>query len=531
MGSGSSTQFVPNGELVIAESFQPCHLFGDPDLFGLGIRLSFYVQYFTAFLALLVAAISKKKSRRDKLHQDYRNLRISVTVLALAIFLALCINSTGDSLVILDWALVTVLVLSGLLILGIPLFAARILSQLLILINRDVQQELDSLDGRRDEAESEFREARLRAAQNLARNYYIATAISRQESQRSKALWRQRQQAVDSFVSRLNRYNDDFRPEQRSESSRAGEDRLDDFNLGVLMTELQQSNTRVEQDAECLQMLNQKVSKLREQAAAAKVRAALLKKKHKGGQESFILDEMSASFLILSWLAFIYALPWLYFRGLYNGTKPACDVRIPLIVYPVSIYNHRFITFMRFGAVFGAVVAGPILFCIVAKYAIEGWRNGAGIRPVTPQQSESEHRDDSDEMKEAKYDAEKAFKLLERWLDYGVLYWMASSIITTIVTMEVALSLNHIDITAPPSSTGQLIALVVALGQFVMVFYHSVTPQQYTGVTPSETGGVHDGHVPPSERDLEAQTQRDQEPEQRRDVREQSPVGVSHSAS
>lgn len=95
MGNSSSTQFAaPDGEAGDPPRAE-CHLVGNPDIFGLGIRLSYYVQYAAAIVAIIFY-------RRD----EVKVLRLGLTAIALALFIALCIGSTGDSLIILDWTTV-----------------------------------------------------------------------------------------------------------------------------------------------------------------------------------------------------------------------------------------------------------------------------------------------------------------------------------------------------------------------------------------------------------------------------------------
>src|SRR5664279_2422907 len=91
--SSSATQFASPG-LPVLESVKPCHLTGDPDLFGLGIRLGFYLQYFAAIIAILTG-----------FDQQFLGWRAGFIPLAAATFISLCINSTDNTLVIMDWTI------------------------------------------------------------------------------------------------------------------------------------------------------------------------------------------------------------------------------------------------------------------------------------------------------------------------------------------------------------------------------------------------------------------------------------------
>ncbi|KAF1997322.1 hypothetical protein P154DRAFT_378662, partial [Amniculicola lignicola CBS 123094] len=50
----SVTDFVGEDELIAAQSVKPCHLYGNPDVYGPGVRSGFYLQYFAAILAILM---------------------------------------------------------------------------------------------------------------------------------------------------------------------------------------------------------------------------------------------------------------------------------------------------------------------------------------------------------------------------------------------------------------------------------------------------------------------------------------------
>jgi hypothetical protein len=93
------------------QSFKPCHLTGDPDLYGIGIRVGFYLQYLAAIIAIV-----------SKADEDFIGWRVAFVPLAAATFLGLCVNSTRDTLVIMDWAIMLELVLSFPLFFALPVF-------------------------------------------------------------------------------------------------------------------------------------------------------------------------------------------------------------------------------------------------------------------------------------------------------------------------------------------------------------------------------------------------------------------------
>ena len=71
-----NTHYADENTSFVLQSVEPCHIYGDPDLYGLGVRLSFYITW-----ASLYVAIAFKAS------QEIRNARRSFNVVALAILI------------------------------------------------------------------------------------------------------------------------------------------------------------------------------------------------------------------------------------------------------------------------------------------------------------------------------------------------------------------------------------------------------------------------------------------------------------
>lgn len=258
MGIVSSTQLVPSGGVVVAESVQPCHLVGDPDLFDIGIRASFYLQYFTVGFILLYSRWLEYKDRPDdgprlkRLKGDSHSLRISLTVLGLALFLALCINSTGDSLVILDWTIVSLLVLMGTLIVGVPLLESVVV--LFYPKTKEAVAEIQDYRAEKDYGDVVLQNlaARRRHADNLTRNYYLASCISRNAARRNALLREARDGRIRMAVKSWNEYNATFQERdrhpgrvERDESDRIRNELwLNEFDLSALQDQPRKERLR-----------------------------------------------------------------------------------------------------------------------------------------------------------------------------------------------------------------------------------------------------------------------------------------------
>ncbi|KAK3985870.1 hypothetical protein QBC44DRAFT_373736 [Cladorrhinum sp. PSN332] len=96
----AATQYVPhNNSLVIAASVHPCTLVGDPDLYGLGVRIAFYISFGTCLIAILFGLFDELKSPR-----------LSFNVLLATLLIILVRNVHQGSFAIFEWYIVTGLV-------------------------------------------------------------------------------------------------------------------------------------------------------------------------------------------------------------------------------------------------------------------------------------------------------------------------------------------------------------------------------------------------------------------------------------
>lgn len=83
-----------------------------------------------------------------------------------------------------------------------------------------------------------------------------------------------------------------------------------------------------------------------------------------------LVDTVSAGISLIIYSAYCFLTTWLFFVGIHRGAKAGCDVFIFFIFAPISVYNHRFIIFLKFISVlftlfgFGFLVFGS-LFLIV----------------------------------------------------------------------------------------------------------------------------------------------------------------------
>ncbi|KAK1827328.1 hypothetical protein QBC39DRAFT_178002 [Podospora conica] len=531
MGFLSSTQFVRPDGLVVAQSVKPCYLTGDADLFGLGIRIAFYLQYLTVYLALVYGMRLRAKAkpldpdapghptgtelrhqRREqkecgklliKIDSDLRNLRISLTILALVIFLALCIGSTGDTtLSILDWTMALLIVLFGSAIAGFPVLERQIVESYGKISAAVTQFRLDYIVRMHMDTKQKEQWALQRLVETQRQRYFLASAMSDLEAHdalvRAEGVRRIRRLLEDR-----NRYDagaagqtrDQLEEEARhiTEVIHANRWRTE-YDLRALSTQLEQNRERLLQgntDLEEQKKLLEDLAKHKDEAEIQEIAAlCYMEARHEEG----MVEKMSTGFLLLSWAIYFAAMPWLYFRGLYDGTRPGvCDVRVPLFFYPLTIYNRGFVIVLRISSVLGIILAA-ILLVQAILYFIQGYKytkdalhfdqdEDDGIEQGDASISETTRSDEPEEIKalRAQMQAVQAEfekrvrdpipKELANGLRLYVIFVIPLYITTTIVLAELTLAVNDVHIPTI-QSTGQLIALVVALSQFIVTAYH-----------------------------------------------------------
>ncbi|KAG4428293.1 hypothetical protein IFR05_016222 [Cadophora sp. M221] len=96
-----NTHYADQAASIVVQSIQPCHLYGDPDIYGIGIRISFYLQWFSILVAVFF-------NEADEIVITRRTFN----VVALAVLINTYISTTNGSLAALEVFIVCTLVLS-----------------------------------------------------------------------------------------------------------------------------------------------------------------------------------------------------------------------------------------------------------------------------------------------------------------------------------------------------------------------------------------------------------------------------------
>jgi uncharacterized membrane protein YidH (DUF202 family) len=92
------TEYVSDNTVVVVQSVTPCHLNGDPDLYGLGIRLGFYLTWAILILAVGLGITDEAMAPRN-----------NVIILFSAIFVVLIRNAYQGSFALFEWWIIDVI--------------------------------------------------------------------------------------------------------------------------------------------------------------------------------------------------------------------------------------------------------------------------------------------------------------------------------------------------------------------------------------------------------------------------------------
>jgi len=92
---------------AVVSSVKPCHLYGDSDSYGIGIRISLYLQFFAGLLVQIA-----------DLRNELKSIRLGFNVVATATVINTYIGTHQGSFAYLEWYLVSVLVIT------LPFFVA-----------------------------------------------------------------------------------------------------------------------------------------------------------------------------------------------------------------------------------------------------------------------------------------------------------------------------------------------------------------------------------------------------------------------
>lgn len=99
------THYANENATAVVSSVNPCHLYGDSDSYGIGVRISLYLQFFAGMLVQIA-----------DLQNELKSIRLGFNIVATATMINTYVGTHQGSFAYLEWYLVSALVLT------LPLF-------------------------------------------------------------------------------------------------------------------------------------------------------------------------------------------------------------------------------------------------------------------------------------------------------------------------------------------------------------------------------------------------------------------------
>ncbi|EPE26555.1 hypothetical protein GLAREA_02468 [Glarea lozoyensis ATCC 20868] len=460
----SSTAFVVEGGKAAVQSFQPCHIFGDGDIYGVGVRVSFYIQFFSS-IAALAANIDECITLSTN----------TLTIIGMALWINLMVNSTGDTLVILDW----VIILS--IIAFLPFYAIWRPSHYLFNALRSTK----AAENLRKQ-EAPVQQAINQLVEIEYQEYQLVQLWSAGEDDQGR-LWVKYQQAVRAYIATITielgdanvatpTFNNGFVPISTLE------DYLDHY--------LQKNDANDIDGADLalrlfLQKITHDMRKLLAEMYAEILGSAII----------------SHGFVLLTWSAYLLSTPWLFFNGFDNGRKESCTIKtMDVFFIPISIYSRGHLIWLRVSSVALSIAAasgilyGLSLIYIGITQLLKELRDAPKIRRArrdvtvrtNPPASTASTEGQGDEAQAKLLDELRADAFWDEFSNDELrllrLYWnwalpiCLSIAIGTIILVEVTIRyVNHIDLSRSSITTpSQLYPLLLSIFSAVPVFLETI---------------------------------------------------------
>ncbi|PVH95612.1 hypothetical protein DM02DRAFT_660001 [Periconia macrospinosa] len=443
----SSTRFAPSDRGIIAQPYDPCQLFGDGDIYGIG--------------------------------DDITSARLGLTVISIALFINLCVNSTGNGVVILDWTIVIQLVIFiPLYVLWRPIFFYRASRRL---ANKKPEGHISS----NSEAEA------LTESYISLQSALLTLKDPIRYDRGYDAACDDLRTAVVNFMDSLTSGD---RPPPSISLFQASQPRNSMNNLRALrncyvekMEDIYSQNEQTTmQLKELVEMTEQqavKLAGLQRQEHAIRIRVM------RDHESLWRHERTSMAITIATWVAYMCAGPWIYFKATNKGRKEGCDVKFRTLIFPISVYNRAYITYLRVLACFGFALV-PIGVFAVGSFLYRGVQ--FRFQVTKPEKISDNSRtalsnDNTTEMRnileptkeEIEQLSKKVYEEVEnlrRFIYRRIAVpFCICFLVVTAVSVELTIKTNNIDLSESSIlSTSQLLPLLVACFTASPVFFHGI---------------------------------------------------------
>ncbi|KAK1830584.1 hypothetical protein QBC39DRAFT_372628 [Podospora conica] len=392
-------QFASNNQSSVA-SYPTCHVFGDPGLYGVGVRTGYYLQYSAAFLAVLCLPST-----------DQQLWLLSFLPLAAANLVGLSLNAAEGGLVILDWAIVFGLVFWSIIFLVWPILHGASRTGPLEASNpKQLRRDLERDGGRTatdQEAEwhakyiaviravtaDDHQSPMIHGAGDAGKVSRVETALRDYVTSFASARFSPASVGASSYI--LDLYADGQLPDLAARML-TDNAQLESFRDGHTEA-LRRANVPFDQAQSTTQTLGRlAIHGPRPGDASYRGLPWRSTLSPTGGSTRTIATGLA----LILYSGFSAFMVWLLFRGVDHGSRKQCDIRFIFVVVPASAYNTHAMTALRvLASIWLALVAVPALAAgsaLLATGTVAWWDEGTATSPAT-----------APNLTAGRYDAEK----------------------------------------------------------------------------------------------------------------------------
>ena len=380
------TQFVGTDELGAVSSYQPCHIFGDSMLIGLGIRLSFYLLYLAAIIAVIFGV-----------DRQFRFWHGSWAAIALSTFISLCVNATTNTaaLIVIDWAILIQLILWYPVFFIFLVFNRHALAVARYTAERPLEELRARLEVARRQLLKEEDWARARAYINVLKAFaaQAAAAMVEDEYLRAQAdlarCIRIYVDLDDGIIATV--YHLDTIAEVAAAPRLAQVEAFRDYFVATLVrAEFSIDDARATEREAAIIAAEELQIQRKLLSPTLAIRNLFF--------ASFWKDRLAAATGLLVFSVYMLVTPWLYSRGLDFGRKPECDsfVRLLFVLAPLSPFSDN--GFRTFLLVFGSgSVVVALITASTAIFIIIGGLFGGTAKFRTGRSQQGKRRDETED--------------------------------------------------------------------------------------------------------------------------------------
>jgi len=415
---------------------------------------------------------------------------MGLAILVISLFITLLVNSTGKSLILLDWYIV--MALMGKYVFFSDIFVRAVAGKV-ALSRRNGKKERGKKDAVEDiledchggdDAERARREELLRAGLGVHRANYALEDAENHNDDADELV------ALRHALTQFGRAVDGSEVYQGYAPPRVNE--LTDSHKSFRRDTFTEDFIRAAETYGLSHAQATKAEKKLRNAAKTDYRSARSRETvaeiREGLQAVRPLDMLTIGIICVSWAAFQFVRPWLYWEGIDRGEKQGCDVKLLWFFVPASIYDDKFRAWLKtwtvvmvilgvFYLLYGLLILGTNMFKArewferqTADSDMESQRGLLGRDGSRSSHGEIEERGAMRGKRKYKHKGRAGHG---RRQFFRVIAGLQLALLAvTMAITEGTIALNHLDMTHGHfKSSSELMAFFVALVTAVPVFW------------------------------------------------------------